>query len=121
MGLQRAQCGPFWRATLMDTRLRAAHRVAKTETEAGQQVFETLKRRGIRTHLRCWSRMAGAAWMRRGWRETELSLSIQALDDHRPGSSPRPVGRIYRGQATRNNGRVWVIPCGLSLAARKRS
>lgn len=30
----------------MDTRLRAARGVAKTETEASQQVFETLKRRG---------------------------------------------------------------------------
>ncbi len=30
----------------MDTRLRAALGVTKTKTEAGQPVFETLKRRG---------------------------------------------------------------------------
>ena len=30
----------------MDTRLRVAHGIAKTETEASQEVFETLKRRG---------------------------------------------------------------------------
>lgn len=30
----------------MDTRLRAARGIAKTETEASQEVFETLKRRG---------------------------------------------------------------------------
>lgn len=30
----------------MDTRLRVARGIAKTETEASQEVFETLKRRG---------------------------------------------------------------------------
>jgi hypothetical protein len=30
----------------MDTRLRVARGIAKTETEASQQVFETLKQRG---------------------------------------------------------------------------
>lgn len=30
----------------MDTRLRAARRIAKTETEASTEVFQTLKRRG---------------------------------------------------------------------------
>jgi hypothetical protein len=40
--------GQFWRATMldMDTRLRAARGIAKTETEASRQVFRTLKRRG---------------------------------------------------------------------------
>jgi hypothetical protein len=42
------ESGQFWRATMvdMDTRLRVARGIAKTETEASQAVFETLKRRG---------------------------------------------------------------------------
>jgi hypothetical protein len=42
------ESGQFWRATMidMDTRLRVARGIAKTETEASQEVFETLKRRG---------------------------------------------------------------------------
>jgi hypothetical protein len=45
---ETAESGQFWRATLidMDTRLRVARGIAKTETEASQQVFETLKKRG---------------------------------------------------------------------------
>ena len=40
--------GQFWRATLldMDSRLRVAHGIAKTETLASLIVFQTLKRRG---------------------------------------------------------------------------
>lgn len=40
--------GQFWRSTMldMDTRVRAARGTSKTETEAAQQVFETLQRRG---------------------------------------------------------------------------
>lgn len=40
--------GQFWRATLldMDSRLRVAHGIAKDETQASTEVFETLKRRG---------------------------------------------------------------------------
>jgi hypothetical protein len=42
------ESGQFWRATMldMDTRLRVARGIAKTETEASRQVFQTLKRRG---------------------------------------------------------------------------
>lgn len=40
--------GQFWRSTMldMDTRLRVARGIAKTETEASVIVFETLKKRG---------------------------------------------------------------------------
>lgn len=40
--------GQFWRSTMldMDTRLRVARGIAKTETQASVAVFETLKRRG---------------------------------------------------------------------------
>jgi hypothetical protein len=42
------ESGQFWRSTMidMDSRLRAARGIAKTETEASTEVFETLKRRG---------------------------------------------------------------------------
>jgi hypothetical protein len=42
------ETGQFWRSTLldMDTRLRAARGIAKTETEASREVFQTLKQRG---------------------------------------------------------------------------
>ena len=42
------ETGQFWRSTMvdMDTRLRAARGIAKTETEASSEVFETLKARG---------------------------------------------------------------------------
>ena len=42
------QSGQFWRSTMldMDTRLRVAGGIAKTETEASEFVFATLKRRG---------------------------------------------------------------------------
>ena len=42
------ETGQFWRSTMidMDTRLRAARGIEKTETEAAQKVFETLQRRG---------------------------------------------------------------------------
>jgi hypothetical protein len=43
-----AQQGQFWRATMvdMDSRLRVARGIAKTETQASVQVFRTLQRRG---------------------------------------------------------------------------
>ena len=42
------QRGQFWRSTMidMDTRLRVARGIAKTETQASELVFATLKRRG---------------------------------------------------------------------------
>jgi hypothetical protein len=42
------ESGQFWRATMldMDTRLRVARGIAKTETEAATEVFHILKRRG---------------------------------------------------------------------------
>jgi hypothetical protein len=42
------ECGTFWIATLidMDSRLRVTRGTAKDETQASQQVFETLKRWG---------------------------------------------------------------------------
>ena len=42
------ESGQFWRSTMidMDSRLRVARGIAKTETEASVQVFETLKKRG---------------------------------------------------------------------------
>ena len=42
------ESGQFWRSTMidMDTRLRAARGIAKTETLASIEVFQTLKRRG---------------------------------------------------------------------------
>ena len=46
--LETDESGQFWRSTMidMDTRLRAARGIAKTETEASVIVFETLKERG---------------------------------------------------------------------------
>lgn len=40
--------GEFWRVTVIepDTRLRAAHGIAKTETEASVHALSTLKQRG---------------------------------------------------------------------------
>lgn len=45
---ETAEQGQFWRATLLDrdSRLRVARGIAKTETLASLQVFQTLKRRG---------------------------------------------------------------------------
>ncbi len=45
---ETSEQGQFWRATLldMDSRLRVARGIAKTETLASLQVFQTLKRRG---------------------------------------------------------------------------
>lgn len=42
------ESGQFWRATMLDrdTRLRVARGIAKTETLAAMEVFQTLKRRG---------------------------------------------------------------------------
>jgi len=42
------QSGQFWRATLLDrdSRLRVARGIAKTETQASIEVFQTLKQRG---------------------------------------------------------------------------
>jgi hypothetical protein len=42
------ESGGFWRSTITDilTRLRVARWIAKTETEASEIVFRTLKRRG---------------------------------------------------------------------------
>lgn len=42
------ESGQFWRATMIDsdTRLRAARGIAKTETEASIEVFQTLQQRG---------------------------------------------------------------------------
>ena len=45
---ETAESGQFWRSTLleMDTRLRVARGIAKDETQASVEVFQTLKRRG---------------------------------------------------------------------------
>ena len=45
---ETAESGQFWRSTMLDidTRLRAARGIAKTETEASVEVFETLQERG---------------------------------------------------------------------------
>lgn len=45
---ETAESGQFWRSTMIDidTRLRVARGIAKTETEASVEVFETLKERG---------------------------------------------------------------------------
>ena len=45
---ETAESGQFWRSTMLeiDTRLRVARGIAKTETEASVKVFETLKERG---------------------------------------------------------------------------
>lgn len=42
------ESGQFWRSTMIDadSRLRVARGIAKTETEASAEVFQTLKRRG---------------------------------------------------------------------------
>ena len=42
------ESGQFWRSTMidMDSRLRVARGIAKTETSASIDVFQTLKRRG---------------------------------------------------------------------------
>jgi len=45
---ETADQGQFWRSTMldMDSRLRVARGIAKTETQASIKVFETLKKRG---------------------------------------------------------------------------
>lgn len=45
---ETAESGQFWRSTMldMDSRLRVAHGIAKNETLASIEVFQTLKRRG---------------------------------------------------------------------------
>ena len=45
---ETAEKGQFWRSTMldMDTRLRVARGIAKTETQASIKVFQTLKARG---------------------------------------------------------------------------
>jgi hypothetical protein len=45
---ETAEKGQFWRATVLDmaTRLRVARGIAKTETEASREAFQTLKYRG---------------------------------------------------------------------------
>ena len=45
---ETAESGQFWRSTMIDfdTRLRVARGIAKTETEASVEVFDTLKERG---------------------------------------------------------------------------
>jgi hypothetical protein len=45
---ETAESGQFWRSTMldMDTRLRVARGIAKTETQASIKVFQTLKARG---------------------------------------------------------------------------
>jgi hypothetical protein len=45
---ETAESGQFWRATMIDidTRLRVARGIAKTETQGSEVVFRTLKRRG---------------------------------------------------------------------------
>jgi hypothetical protein len=42
------ESGQFWRSTMLDTdtRMRVARGIAKTETEASIEVFQTLKRLG---------------------------------------------------------------------------
>jgi len=42
------ESGQFWRSTMLDidSRLRVARGIAKDETQASIEVFETLKRRG---------------------------------------------------------------------------
>lgn len=61
------QQGTFWRATLldMDTRLRVVRGMGKSEGEAAQEVFETLKGRGdIRRLLLRWCPMGGGTFPR---------------------------------------------------------
>jgi hypothetical protein len=45
---ESAESGQFWRSTMIDidSRLRAARGIAKTETEASLAVFQTLQQRG---------------------------------------------------------------------------
>ena len=45
---ETAESGQFWRSTLldMDSRLRVARGIAKDETQASVEVFQTLKHRG---------------------------------------------------------------------------
>ena len=45
---ETAESGQFWRSTMldMDSRLRVARGIAKTETQASIKVFQTLKARG---------------------------------------------------------------------------
>lgn len=49
---ETSESGQFWRSTMldMDSRLRVARGIAKTETEASIIVFETLKERGHPDH-----------------------------------------------------------------------
>lgn len=46
--LETDESGQFWRSTMLDinSRLRVARGIAKDETQASREVFETLKRRG---------------------------------------------------------------------------
>lgn len=49
---ETSESGQFWRSTMldMDSRLRVAQGIAKTETDASINVFETLKERGHPDH-----------------------------------------------------------------------
>ena len=54
----------------MDSRLRVARGIAKTETEASIEVFETLKGRGHPDGPPLPSPMAGEGLMTRWWKST---------------------------------------------------
>lgn len=88
------ESGQFWRSTMIDidTRVRAARGIAKTETEAALQVFETLQRRG---HPEAPPPTVSDGWGGNCEAMVEVYgkvLSTQALVDHLPASNLNLVG-----------------------------
>jgi hypothetical protein len=80
----------------MDSRLRVARGIAKTETEACIEVFETLKRRG-HSH-------APPPTISDGWGGIDDAMvdvygvvpEYRAWDVHRLANAPSQTGSIYR-------------------------
>lgn len=90
--------GQFWRSTMLDmnSRLRVARGIAKTETDASVIVFETLKERG---HPDKPPPTLSDGWG--GIREAMVEVYgivplIQAMVDHQHVNNQELIGSIYK-------------------------
>ena len=91
---ETAESGQFWRSTMLDidTRLRVARGIAKTETEASVKVFETLKERG---HPEAPPPTVSDGWG--GIREAMVkSLTIPVKGDLQARNNPKLGGNICK-------------------------
>ena len=105
---ETAESGQFWRSTMIDidTRLRAARGIAKTETEASVEVFETLKERG---HPAAPPPTVSDGWG--GIREAMVEVYGQVPDYSGRGRPPsqkqaQPGWQYLQVVKQRHNGRV---------------